>query len=543
MKTFEIEGNIVDIIGKRIFKGVVSIENGKVNSIVEKDIDSNNYILPGLVDAHIHVESSMLVPSEFAAVAVTHGTVATVSDPHEIANVLGIDGINYMISNGEKVPLKFYFGAPSCVPATPFETSGAELNPDDIDKLLSNDKIHYLSEMMNFPGVIFDDPDVMKKIAVAKKYNNPIDGHAPGLIGADAKKYADAGISTDHECFTLEEAIGKIDLGMKILIREGSAAKNFDALHSLISTHPDKVMLCSDDLHPNDLLKGHINLLVKRALKEGHDLFDVLRACTLNPKKHYNLETGLLQVGDAADCIVVDNLDDFNVLQTFIDGNLVAENGKAAFEKPVVERVNNFKVELKKAEDFRVPFTGGKIHVIEVIRKQIVTNDVALNPKVENGYIMPDEEMDKLKITVVNRYQRNVKPAVAFIREFKIKNGAIASSVAHDSHNIVCVGTSDEYIAKAVNTVIKNEGGLAVVHGDEISELPLPVAGIMTDDSYEKVAAQYELIEEKVRAMGSRLLAPMMTLSFMALIVIPKLKLSDKGLFDVTKFDFVDLAC
>ena len=543
MKTFEIEGNIVDIIGKRIFTGVVSIENGKVNSIIEKDIDSNNYILPGLVDAHIHVESSMLVPSEFAAVAVTHGTVATVSDPHEIANVLGIDGINYMISNGEKVPLKFYFGAPSCVPATPFETSGAELKPDDIDKLLSNDKIHYLSEMMNFPGVIFDDPDVMEKIAVAKKYKKPIDGHAPGLIGADAKKYADAGISTDHECFTLEEAIGKIDLGMKILIREGSAAKNFDALHSLISTHPDKVMLCSDDLHPNDLLKGHINLLVKRALKEGHDLFDVLRACTLNPKKHYNLETGLLQVGDAADCIVVDNLDDFNVLQTFIDGNLVAENGKAAFEKPVVERVNNFKVELKKAEDFRVPFTGGKIHVIEVIRKQIVTNDVVLNPKVENGYIMPDEEMDKLKITVVNRYQRNVKPAVAFIREFKIKNGAIASSVAHDSHNIVCVGTSDEYIAKAVNTVIKNEGGLAVVHGDEITELPLPVAGIMTDDSYEKVAAQYELIEEKVRAMGSRLSAPMMTLSFMALIVIPKLKLSDKGLFDVTKFDFVDLAC
>jgi adenine deaminase len=542
MSEFIIEGNIVDVVGKRIFKGAITIADGLVKSVEEKDVDSDKYIMPGLVDAHIHVESSMLVPSEFARIAVTHGTVATVSDPHEIANVLGVEGVYYMIDSGEQVPLKFYFGAPSCVPATPFETSGGKLDVPEIEKLLADDRINYLSEMMNFPGVLFDVPDVMAKLEVAKKHNKPIDGHAPGLTGDDAAKYAAAGISTDHECFTLEEALGKIELGMKILIREGSAAKNYNALKSLLKSHNDMVMLCSDDLHPNDLLKGHINLLVKRALKDGFDFFDILTACTVNPKNHYNLDTGLLQTGDKADFIIVDNLQDFNILQTFIDGEKVAENGKAQFGSTAVEKVNKFNTDTKTADDFFVQFTGGKIRVIEIVKGQIVTNEVPLSPNVDNGNIVSDIERDKLKITVVNRYE-NAKPAIGFIRGFKIKNGAIASSVAHDSHNIVCVGTNDEYIAKAVNIIIKNRGGLAVVDGDNVLELALPVAGIMTDEPGEEVATKYEAIESKVRAMGSRLPAPMMTLSFMALIVIPSLKLSDKGLFDINKFDFVDLAC
>ncbi len=542
MSEFQIEGNIVDIVSRTIFKGVLTIGDGYIKSIEKKNVEANNFILPGLVDAHIHIESSMLVPSEFARIAVKHGTVATVSDPHEIANVLGIDGVRYMIESGENVPLKFYFGAPSCVPATPFETSGGKLDVPEIEELLADDKIHYLSEMMNFPGVLFDVPDVMAKLEIAKKHNKPIDGHAPGLFGDDAAKYINAGISTDHECFTIDEAIGKIDLGMKILIREGSAAKNFDALKQLIKSHNDKVMLCSDDLHPNDLLKGHINLLVKRALSEGFDLFDVLAACTLNPKEHYNLNIGLLQDKDPADFIVVDNLDEFNIEQTFINGKKVAENGLATFDTQPAEKVNNFKAEPKTADDFHVQFTGGKIRVIEIVKGQLVTNEVPLSPNVDNGNIVSALERDKLKITVVNRYE-NAKPAIGFIRGFKIKTGAIASSVAHDSHNIVCVGTSDENIAKAVNAVIKNRGGLAVVDDNEILELPLPIAGIMTDETAADVAAKYEAIESKVRAMGSRLSAPMMTLSFMALIVIPSLKLSDKGLFDINKFDFVDLAC
>ncbi len=542
MKEFTLEGNIVDIINRKIFKGVITVSRGIITSIEEKEVESNNYLLPGLVDAHIHIESSMLVPSEFARIAVTHGTVATVSDPHEIANVLGTAGVYYMIENGEQVPLKFYFGAPSCVPATPFETSGDKLEAADIEVLLKDKRIHYLSEMMNFPGVLFEVPEVIAKLDVAKRLNKPIDGHAPGLRGDDATKYINAGISTDHECFTLDEAFDKIERGMKILIREGSAAKNFDSLKSLIKTHNESVMLCSDDLHPNDLIKGHINLLVKRAIADGFDLFDVLTACTVNPKKHYNLETGLLRIGDSADIIEIDNPTNFNILKTYIDGQLAAENGKTVFEPVAVEKVNNFNVKPKSKDDFRVPFEGKKIRVIEVVEGQLITNELHLNPLVLDGNIIANVERDNLKLTVVNRYQ-DTAPAIGFIRGFKIKRGAIASSVAHDSHNIVCVGTNDEDIARAVNIIIENRGGLAVVDGDNILDLPLPVAGIMTDESVETVAERYETIEAKVKELGSQLPAPMMTLSFMALIVIPNLKLSDKGLFDINKFDFVDLAC
>jgi len=541
MNELKIEGNIVDVVNRRIFQGVVTVNNGIIASIEEKNVKSDTYLVPGLVDAHIHVESSMLVPSEFARTVVTHGTVATVSDPHEIANVLGTDGVYYMIENGETVPVKFYFGAPSCVPATPFETSGGILDVGDIEKLLSDSRIHYLSEMMNFPGVLFEVPEVIAKLEVAKKKNKPIDGHAPGLTGDDAVKYISAGISTDHECFTIDEALDKLKHGMKILIREGSAAKNLDALKALIKSHNNSVMLCSDDLHPNDLIKGHINLLVKRLLAEGFDLFDVLTACTINPKIHYKLDTGLLQTGDPADFLVIDNTDNFNIIKTYINGILVAENGEAKFAHSAVNKINKFNVKHKSPEDFRVQFKGGKIRVIEIIKGQLITNEVHLNPLVENGNIIANVERDNLKLTVVNRYE-DAPPAIGFIRGFKIKRGAIASSVAHDSHNIVCVGTNDEEIAKAVNTIIDNKGGLAVVDGDSIMDLPLPVAGIMTDENAEKVAEKYELIEEKVKSMGSKLPAPMMTLSFMALIVIPNLKLSDKGLFDINKFDFVDLA-
>ncbi len=538
MKT--IQGQFVDIENRKIFSAEVSILDGKIASVKEKNHTIQNYILPGFVDAHIHIESSMLVPSEFARLAVLHGTVGTISDPHEIANVLGKDGVYYMIENGKQVPLKFHFGAPSCVPATTFETAGAIIDSEDIKELLSSPDINYLAEMMNYPGVLFDHDEVLKKIAWAKHFDKPVDGHAPGLRGKDAEKYISAGISTDHECFTYDEANEKLALGMKILIREGSAAKNFEALIDLLPEHYENMMFCSDDKHPDDLILGHINQLCARAVAKGIDVFKVLKSACINPVKHYNMNVGLLQNGDTADFIVVEDLIDFKVLQTYIDGELVAENGKSFIKSVPFDKPNNFNVTPKSISDFKVEATSEKVRVIEALDGELITNEIHAEAILKDGNLISNVENDILKMAVVNRYQ-DVKPSIAFIKNFGLKKGAIASSVAHDCHNIVVVGTSDEEICNAVNLIIENKGGVCAVNGNLKKNLALPVAGIMSAENGWEAGKNYQEIDVMAKELGCTLRAPFMTLSFMALLVIPDLKLSDKGLFSGNKFEFVDL--
>jgi adenine deaminase len=536
----EISGNIVDISNQDIFPGEIKIENGKIIKISRFNRKYKNYLIPGFVDAHVHIESSMLTPAEFARIAVVHGTIAIVTDPHEIANVLGIDGVYYMLENASKVPMKFCFGAPSCVPASPFETTGNKLELKEIEELLKNPKIGFLAELMNYPGVINKDPDVNAKINIAKNYSKPIDGHAPGLSRDALKDYVSAGISTDHECFSLKEAKEKINLGMKILIREGSAARNFDELSPLIKDHWQSCMLCSDDKHPDDLLKGHINILVNKAINNGIDPLKVLSVASLNPIKHYNLEVGLLRIGDPADFIVVDNIKDFNVLKTFINGNEVASQGISQISEIKPEFKNNFNIGPKKSNDFAIKAKNEKINVIVAVEGQLVTEKAEEEPNISNGFVESSVDKDILKITVVNRY-KDAKPSVAFIKKFGLKNGAIASSVAHDSHNIIAVGVSNDDICRAVNLVIQNKGGISAVANNKEEILPLPIAGIISNREYDWVAKKYIEINKAAHDLGCMLNAPYMTLSFMSLPVIPKLKLSDKGLFDSENLKFIDL--
>ena len=541
----KLQGNIVDIENRKIYFAMIEVVDGKIASITPSDGISKNYILPGFVDAHIHIESSMLVPSEFARLAVVHGTVATVSDPHEIANVMGIDGVLYMIENGNKVPLKFNFGAPSCVPATGFETAGAVIGVKGIEALMKKPEIRYLAEMMNYPGVLFNDEEVHAKLAIAKKYGKPIDGHAPGLRGDEAKKYIDAGISTDHECFTYEEALEKLQHGMKVLIREGSAAKNFEALIDLLPEHKDNMMFCSDDKHPDDLIEGHINQLAARAVAKGCNFFDVLQVACINPVKHYGLDVGLLRVGDPADFILVQNLKYFDVKATYINGERVAKGGKTEIESIDVPIINNFNTSPKTVTDFQLKApkaSGNKIQVIKAINGEIVTDSYIADAKVDqNGFAISDVENDILKMCVVNRYQDQA-PAIAFINNFGLKEGAIASCVGHDSHNIIVVGVDDESICKAVNLIIEHQGGVAAVNKKEEKVLPLPVAGILTNEDGYQVAKKYQEVDRFVKEkLPCSLTAPFMTLSFMALLVIPQLKLSDQGLFDGKEFKFTPL--
>jgi adenine deaminase len=535
-----LQGKIVDVVNKQVFKGEITITNGKITAIVPAQHNVNHYILPGFVDAHIHIESSMLVPSEFARIAVKHGTVATVSDPHEIANVLGVAGVRFMIENGKQVPFKFNFGAPSCVPATNFESAGAVIDAEDIKKLLEDPDIKYLAEMMNYPGVLFDDTEVLKKIEWAKHFNKPIDGHAPGVTGADISKYISAGISTDHECFTYEEALEKLEKGMKILIREGSAAKNFEALIGLLPEHFERMMFCSDDKHPDDLILGHINQLCARAVSKGIDVFKVLQAACINPVKHYNLEVGLLQVGDPADVIVVEDLKDFKTLQTYSNGVLVFDKGASLIQPTTFKNLNNFNCKKKEVSDFKFESSSKHIRVIEALEGQLVTHELIAEATLENRNLVSNIKNDILKLTVVNRYQ-NKTPAIAFIKNFGLKEGAIASSVGHDSHNIIAVGVSDEAICKAVNKIIEHKGGICAISNSEEKMLPLPVAGIMSDKDGETIGKQYAELDKFAKQLGSTLHAPYMTLSFMALLVIPALKLSDKGLFNGKDFKFTSV--
>lgn len=536
--SFSLAGQIVDLIHDRVFPGEVIVADGKIAEIIEKPTEETRYLLPGFIDSHIHIESSMLPPSEFARLAVSHGTVAAVCDPHEIANVVGTEGVRYMITNGKRVPFKFYFGAPSCVPATAFETTGATMDANLLDRLLAHDTIHFLSEMMNYPGVLNDDPEILQKIASAKKYGKPIDGHAPGLRGDALRKYVSAGITTDHECYTKEEAEEKIGLGMKILIREGSAAKNFETLIPLMAVRPEMLMFCSDDKHPNELVEGHINRLVKRAIDLGYDTLSVLKAASLNAVRHYGLDVGMLQTGDDADFIVVDNLRDLNVLQTCIQGKIVAEKGITRLPHQQERAINNFNAQYVNTMDIEVSCQSEIIPVIGCTNGSLVTSTLYMKPKVEGGMMVSDPSWDLLKIVVYNRYTK-AQPAVAFIHGMGLTRGAIASSVAHDSHNIVAVGCTDEEIVQAINLLISCKGGIVACWEEEVALLPLPIAGLMSlNDGYD-VARLYEQADTLAHRLGSKLSAPFMTLAFMSLLVIPELKLSDKGLFDGNRFCFV----
>ena len=536
-----IEGNLVDPVKREIYPALLEIEDGIISDIkLAEKVTAGRYIIPGFVDAHIHIESSMVVPAEFARLAVQHGTIATVSDPHEIANVCGIEGVEYMIENSRLVPMKFHFGAPSCVPATDFETSGARLDFEEVEQLLDREDILYLSEMMNWPAVLNDDPAVYAKLNAAKKRGKPIDGHAPGLMGERAKKYASAGITTDHECFTYEEGLDKIRCGMMIAIREGSAAKNFQSLIPLLGEFPDRIMFCSDDKHPDDLLEGHINQLAARAVAQGFDLFDVLSACSVNTIRHYNLPVGMLQKGDRADFAIVSDLEQFHVSETWIDGECVY-NGSVQFSNPEAAPINHFTKSEVKNQDFEIRTDHDgllEVPVIVALDGELITEKHMETLQADQGLILPDPDRDILKIALINRYKKS-PVSVGFIKNFGLTAGAIASSVAHDSHNIIAVGTDDESLRRVVQLIMDHEGGIAVASPDGDEILPLPVGGIMSSEPAEQVAEKYKHLTERAKTMGSKLQAPFMTISFMGLLVIPSLKMSDLGLFDGETFQFV----
>ena len=540
---FKLNVNVVEIVDRKITPATVTVEEGLIVSIDPSGESLHDtFLLPGFVDSHVHVESSMLVPSEFAKAAVCHGTVATVSDPHEIGNVLGVAGVEYMLDNANTVPFKFCFGAPACVPATTFETSGATISVEEVEQLLADDRIGYLSEVMDFPAVLRRDPDIMRKIDSARANGKIADGHAPGLRGQDAASYFAAGISTDHECFTKEEALDKIAAGCHVAIREGSAARNFEALYPLIDEFPDQVMLCSDDKHPDELVVGHIDQLVTRAIKLGIDRFNVLKAACINPVSLYGLQVGQLKVGDPADFIEVEDLESFKVLRTFIDGEVVAQNGVSSIVTSPADVINQFVGSLRTADEFAVPSQSdsANLNVIQALDGQLITKSIEVAASTKDGWVQPDPSRDILKIAVVNRYAA-APPAIAFVQGFGLSTGAMASSVAHDSHNVIAVGADDESLTRAVNLVIQNTGGLAAVNESTEQILPLPVAGLMSNLPASEVASRYTLLDQQVKKMGSALRAPFMTLSFMALLVIPDIKLSDQGLFDGTKFEFTSL--
>ncbi|HBF88019.1 MAG TPA: adenine deaminase [Bacteroidales bacterium] len=531
----EYKGIIADVFTSEFYKGVVFVENSVIKKIVRQEHNCDNYILPGLVDSHVHIESSMSTPSAFAKEAVKHGTVAAVCDPHEIANVLGVEGINYMISNGNKTPFKFFFGAPSCVPATDFETSGAILDSVEVDKLLQRNDIYFLSEMMNYPGVIYENPDVMNKLSSAKKYKKRIDGHAPSLSGENLKKYIEEGITSDHECSTINEAIEKIKLGVKIQIREGSAAKNFANLYTLITTHNESVMLCTDDSHPEELLKWHINKFFVLGKKQGISFFDILKVATLNPVLHYNLNVGLLREGDKADFIIIDNPENFKIIYTVINGVEVFANNKTNFRISKSTPLNNFNARKIIQQEIQILEEKPYNYVIEVIDGELITKVKKVSvPQELNDF----KSLNINKIVVLNRYV-NSAPSVGLIYNFNITNGAIASSVAHDSHNIVAVGSDDKLIVKAINKLIDNKGGIVVCSGDTLIDMPLEIGGIMTESEMSETAAKYLKMVEAVKELKCNLTSPFMTLSFMSLPVIPEIKITDKGLFDVLNFKFI----
>lgn len=536
----QITGKVVDIYNQQIYGATLFINGNKIHSIEKNEHAEGPYILPGLIDSHIHIESSMITPQYFAQEAVKHGTIGTVSDPHEIANVLGERGIEAMVSDAQKTPFKFFFGVPSCVPATPFETSGAVLDSKIVHKLIAKDQFYYLAEMMNFPGVINQDPEVMSKIKHSLDNGKPVDGHVPGLTGAGLDKYIAAGITTDHECGNYDEAVEKIKKGMKIQLREGSAAKDFDNLYKLIDEYPDQVMLCSDDKHPDDLIQGHINQLIRKGLDKGLNLFNLLKAAVINPAAHYNLPVGTLRENDPADFILINNLDDFVVSQTYIDGEKVFDQEGTLFSVHPADYPNIMEAKKLKASDIEVENIHKPIKVINAKDRTLYTSSESINLNSVDDKLHADPSRDVLKIVVQNRYKKQ-KPSIGFIKNFGLQKGAIATSVAHDSHNIICVGVEDESIVNAVNEIINIGGGNVVYDGEELTSLQLEFGGLMTSNSASVVAEQYQKLNTITKQLGCTLYAPFMTLAFMALPVIPELKITDQGLFDVTQFKYTKL--
>lgn len=539
MKTNYIVGHIVDVIDKKIFDGKIIIENGKITGVIPCSVEKDSpFIMPGFIDSHIHIESSMLKPSSFASIAVKHGTIGAVCDPHEIANVCGKEGIEFIIEDSKKSNFHFAFTVPSCVPSTNFETSGFTLNSKEVEKLLQRKEMYALAEIMNYPGVLNKDEEVLKKIDVAHKIGKPIDGHAPCLSGEGLKTYASYGISTDHECSTIIEAEEKLRLGINIIIRQGSAAKNYEALCNLIDSYPEKIMFCSDDKHPDDLLKGHINELVKESIQRGYNLWNILLAASYNPIKHYNLPIGLIQKGDSADFILVNNLQDFDVLATYINGENVLNSIQDA--KSSTKTINNFNAKEIDLIDLRVKPLSNIIKVIVAEDKELITKKTISETKIEDNNVVSNEENDVLKFIVCNRYNAS-KPAIAFIKGFNLKNCALASSIAHDSHNIIAIGTSDKLIQQAVNSLIAIKGGIIALDDREQKILPLEIAGLMSNEDAYIVAEKYKVVNEFAKRHNCAFASPFMTMAFMSLLVIPSLKLSDKGLFDVDKFSFTSL--
>ncbi|MFH2142342.1 MAG: adenine deaminase [Bacteroidota bacterium] len=536
----QISGNIVDVTRKEIYYGSFEIKSGRISRLTKISSEKKNkyYLMPGFVNSHIHIESTMLSPAEYARCVIRFGSVAAICDPHEIANVLGVYGIDFMIENGKNVPFKFYYGVPSCVPATEYETSGFELNAEVIKSLLKNDDISFLAEVMNYPAVLNNDKEIYEKINAAHHYKKPVDGHAPGLSGKDLYKYSNAGITTDHECFSYDEALEKIKAGIKIQIREGSAAKNFNALYKLIDQFPDEVMICTDDSHPDDLQKGHLNIILKQGINKNLNIFNLLKTVTVNPIKHYNLNVGLLNEGDPADFIEVDNLKELNVTKTYIRGKLLFNGKKVFFPESKMLSINNFNRSKISDKDIQLSSNEKFTSTIGVIDGELITKHFMFKLNKINNYLQPDITNDVLKIVIANRYN-DAKPSVGFIHNFGLIRGAIASTIAHDSHNIIAVGVSDEMIVKAINRLVETKGGIVACDETEIVELSLEIAGLMTNEKIEVVSQKYISINKKAKELGSQLKAPFMTLSFMSLLVIPELKLSDKGLFDVTKFKFI----
>lgn len=538
-KTLSVEGNVVDVEGRRVFRGKVNVEGNKIVSIVAGEpaaiTDKGPFILPGFIDSHVHIDDSLLAPYEFARGSVRGGTIAAVCDPHEIANVMGMQGIEYMVKQSKQSPYKFFYGAPACVPPSDFEMAGAELGPKELKELLASPDIHHMAEFMDFYGVIHDNPKTMEKIRITKEAGKPIDGHAPLLTGAELDKYIAAGISTDHECSIIEEAREKVKKGMKVIVREGSAAPDLRGIHQIIDEAPDMVMLCTDEWHPNDMLyKGHVDYIVRTAIELGCDVFNVLRAASINPVKHYKIPVGGLKEGDLADFIVVDSLKEMNVLQTYIEGTLVYDNKNVLIPPMTPAIVNNFQITDPVTPDDLAIFADSKvINVIEVFDKKLFTRKIVSNvtvSAVNNAIANPTEDI--LKLVAVNRYQKE-KPVCGFVKGFGLQSGALAYSICHDSHNIVCVGVTDEDMAKAINIVIKNKGGGAISNGGKTTCLPLPIGGLMSDRELEEVGEKYEELQEVARQMGCKLANPFGTLSFIGVTSIPEIRITVRGIFDV----------
>ena len=562
---------MLDVITDSIYPARISVEGGFFKEIVtivindDSELDISGIILPGFIDSHIHIESTMLTPAQFAKLAVRFGTTSVVCDPHEIANVAGTDGIDFMIENSKSVPFNFYFSIPSCVPATCFETSGAILDSETIGELLKKDEAVALGEMMNFPGVINGDGEVLAKLEKAKELGKPIDGHAPLLSGKDLDKYIAEHISTDHECSNFAEAIEKKEKGMKIMVREGSSAKNMEALfdfsdrldywknHESFGKMPNEVLekrihlpifdfIVSDDKHTTDLIKGHLNESIKKAIDLEISPISAIEMVTVNPSTHYNLNTGAIVKGMQADYVIVDNLNDLNILKTYVAGKCVFDGENVLFDVEETEFKNTFDVSKKESEDFEISCDepSADVNVIRCFNGELITEAESATLETKKGFVQPDLEEDILKIAVVERYGGN-SIANGFITGFNLKKGAIASSVAHDSHNIVVVGTNSEDMANAVNCLIDNEGGFAIVDGDFEDSLALPIAGLMTNEDSHEVAEKLEKLHKTAADFGCKLDSPFMTMSFMALLVIPAIKISDKGLFDCINFEFIDV--